>query len=98
MRKPRDIDAELRALTERAKGLKTRKVAQLGELVIATGAEALEPEMLAGALLAAVETKSSDTKEAWRRRGAVFFQRQAGAARKPAGDAGGGAPGQGGDQ
>jgi DNA-binding protein H-NS len=76
MRKPRDIDAELRALTEKAKGLKTRKIAQLGELVIATGAETLAPEILAGVLLAAVETRAGDTQEAWRRRGAAFFQRQ----------------------
>jgi DNA-binding protein H-NS len=37
MRKPRDFDAELKALEDKARGLKTRKVRQLGELVIATG-------------------------------------------------------------
>ena len=37
MRKPRDFDSELKALTEKAKQLKSRKVLQLGELVIATG-------------------------------------------------------------
>src|SRR5690606_19787164 len=36
MRKPRDYDAELKALEDKAKELKTRKVQQLGELVIAT--------------------------------------------------------------
>ena len=41
MRKPRDYDAELKALSERAAELKSRKVQQLGELVIATGADAL---------------------------------------------------------
>ena len=41
MRKPRDYDAELKALEDKAKELKTRKVQQLGELVIATGADAL---------------------------------------------------------
>ena len=41
MRKPRDFDAELKALNEKAAQLKTRKVKQFGELVIATGAEAL---------------------------------------------------------
>lgn len=30
MRKPRDIDAELRALADKAKGLKARKISQLG--------------------------------------------------------------------
>ena len=38
VRKPRDFDAELKALDDKARGLKTRKVHQLGELVIATGA------------------------------------------------------------
>jgi len=41
MRKPRDFDAELKALEDKAKELKTRKVRQLGELVIATGADTL---------------------------------------------------------
>ncbi|MGX7872852.1 conjugal transfer protein TraD [Mesorhizobium sp. ORM6] len=41
MRKPRDFDAELYALEEKARELKTRKVQQLGELVIATGADQL---------------------------------------------------------
>nr|WP_269147192.1 conjugal transfer protein TraD [Paracoccus denitrificans] len=50
MRKPRDYDAELKALEDKARELKTRKVQQLGELVIATGADALTAEELAGAL------------------------------------------------
>jgi Conjugal transfer protein TraD len=41
MRKPRDLDAALKALEDKARGLKTRKVQQLGELVIATGADTL---------------------------------------------------------
>jgi DNA-binding protein H-NS len=41
MRKPRDFDAALKALEDKARGLKTRKVQQLGELVIATGADTL---------------------------------------------------------
>lgn len=40
MRKPRDYDAELKALEDRTKELKTRKVQELGELVIATGRRA----------------------------------------------------------
>ncbi|WP_247447661.1 conjugal transfer protein TraD [Bradyrhizobium sp. 197] len=39
MRKPKDFDADLKALEDKARGLKTRKVRQLGELVIATGAD-----------------------------------------------------------
>ena len=39
MRKPRDFDGELKALQDKARDLKSRKVHQLGELVIATGAD-----------------------------------------------------------
>ena len=39
MRKPRDFDAELKALGDEARDLRNRKVQQLGELVIATGAD-----------------------------------------------------------
>jgi hypothetical protein len=41
MRKPRDFDAELKALGDKARDLKGRKVQQLGELIIATGADTL---------------------------------------------------------
>ncbi|MGY4306159.1 hypothetical protein ACVIJ6_003402 [Bradyrhizobium sp. USDA 4369] len=51
MRKPRDFDADLKALEDKARGLKNRKVRQLGELVIATGADALSADELAGALI-----------------------------------------------
>ncbi|ASR53161.1 conjugal transfer protein TraD [Blastomonas fulva] len=74
MRKPRDYDAELQALNDKAKQLKTRKQTQLGELVIATGADALGTEILAGVLLAAIGTDDAARKEAWRKRGAAFFQ------------------------
>lgn len=72
MRKPRDYDAELRALGDKAKQLKSRKQSQLGELVMATGADDLTIEELAGALLAAT-TAERPTREAWRKRGAAFF-------------------------
>ena len=74
MRKPRDFDAELKALDDKTRGLKTRKVQQLGELVIATGADALSAYELAGALIVLAETKDAGKKEAWARRGAAFFQ------------------------
>ena len=61
-------------LTEKAKGLKERKVRKLGELIVATGADTLPLELLAGTLLAAVETKDANAKEAWRTRGAAFFR------------------------
>lgn len=74
MRKPRDYDAELKALSDKAKALRTRKQNQLGELVIATGADALSVDELAGALLVAVATTDAAAKEAHRKRGAAFFQ------------------------
>lgn len=77
MRKPRDIDSELKALEAKAKTLKERRVRQLGELVIATGADTLDTEMLTGALLDAVSTKDTNAKEGWRKAGASFFQRSA---------------------
>ena len=79
MRKPRDIDSELKALAERAKQLKERRVLQLGELVIATGADSTDAETLAGALLDIAGISDAARKESWRKRGATFFQ---GAARK----------------
>jgi hypothetical protein len=75
MRKPRDYDSELKALDEKARLLRARKVQQLGELVIACGADALSPEQLAGALLGVAETSDAATREGWRQRGAAFFQR-----------------------
>ena len=75
MRKPRDFDSELKALTDKARQLKERKVHQLGELVIATGADALSVEQLAGLLLAGVANKDAAAKESWSKRGAAFFQR-----------------------
>ncbi|MFM9851769.1 MAG: conjugal transfer protein TraD [Sphingomonadaceae bacterium] len=76
MRKPRDYDSELKALSDKAKALKSRKVLQLGELVIATGADALDPETLAGALLGIIKTKDAKEREAWRTSGAAFFRGQ----------------------
>jgi hypothetical protein len=77
MRKPRDFDAELKAIGEKARDLKSRKVQQLGELVIATGADALSADELAGALIVLAETKEAGKREAWARRGAAFFQGRA---------------------
>jgi hypothetical protein len=74
MRKPRDYESELKALEQKARQLKERKLHQLGELVLATGADALQAEHLAGALLSAVESTDVAIKEGWRKRGAAFFQ------------------------
>jgi len=77
MRKPRDFDAELKALSDKAKQLRERKVHQLGELVIATGADEFSIEQLTGLLLAGKESKDPGAKESWRKRGAAFFLRGA---------------------
>jgi hypothetical protein len=76
MRKPRDFDSELKALDGKARQLKQAKLQQLGELVVATGADALPVEQLTGALLAAAGTSDMIAREDWRQRGAAFFQRQ----------------------
>ena len=44
MRKPRDFDAQLKALNEKAKQLKDRKFRQYGDLVIETGVEVIDIE------------------------------------------------------
>lgn len=75
MRKVRDYDAELKVLGEKAKALKERRVRQLGELVMATGADALDTETLAGVLLTAVSNSDQGMKEGWRGVGATFFRR-----------------------
>ena len=82
MRKVRDYDAELRALGDKARTLKAKKVQQLGELVTSTGADALDADILAGALLHAATVKDAATKEGWRKAGAAFFLGKGG---KPAG-------------
>ncbi len=78
MRKPRDYDAKLKALDDKARRLKVRKREQLGELVIATGADALSAEQLAGAMLLAVEATEASVKEAQHTRGAAFFRAKSG--------------------
>ena len=74
MRKPRDIDSELKALADKAKQLKERRARDLGALVMATGADALDAQVLTGALLDAAANKDKAIGEAWRKRGAAFFQ------------------------
>ncbi|GHH26111.1 hypothetical protein GCM10008023_40230 [Sphingomonas glacialis] len=83
MRKVRDYDAELKALNDKARSLKAKRVEQLGQLVSATGADALDAETLAGVLLEAIASKDLAAKEGWRSKGAAFFQRRG---RKSGGD------------
>jgi DNA-binding protein H-NS len=87
MRKPRDLDAELASLSERAKTLKARRVTQLGELVIASGADGLDLETLMGALLAAASEPHATVRAGWKVKGAAHFQGKTAGAR-PRGGAG----------
>ncbi|MEO8722707.1 MAG: conjugal transfer protein TraD [Sphingobium sp.] len=94
MRKPRDYDSELKALNDKAKLLKERKVRQLGELVTITGADTLDMETLAGALLTVAANRSTNEVEGWRRRGRDFFQGKASSpSRRTQSDVGGAAAG-----
>ena len=105
VRKVRDYNAELKALGDKARSLKAKRVEQLGQLVAATGADALDAETLAGVLLDAIGSKDSSAKEAWRSKGAAFFQRRgrkgggtatidgSGATAEPGGGASGGSGG-----
>ena len=75
MRKVRDYDAELSALRDKAKAIKARKVEQLGALVVATGADALDLEVIAGMLRhGLIEAKQESVKESWRAEGATFLR------------------------
>ena len=75
MRKVRDYDAELKALNDKARALKARKIEQLGALVVATGADALDLEVIAGMLRHGVmEAKLDSVKESWREDGAMFLK------------------------
>ncbi|MBI0539134.1 conjugal transfer protein TraD [Roseomonas sp. KE2513] len=78
-RRPRDIEAELKALQDKARQLRIRQKSQLGELLLSTGAaDALDPDALAGLLLRGLEQAKSDPKavEGWRKRGEAFFRRE----------------------
>jgi len=69
----KDYNAELAALKQRQRELRHRQVQQLGELVVATGADTLDPAVLAGALLAAVDADKA-AREMWRNAGARFLE------------------------
>jgi hypothetical protein len=76
IRIPRNVDAELEAMKQRARKLKDRRTTQLGELVQSTGADTLPVEVLAGALLAIAQQSRRDPEAArkWSERGAAFFR------------------------
>jgi len=76
MRKPRDFDSALKTLTDKAKALQQTKRRQLGELIVATGADAIDIETLAGGLLAVVQTRDAAQKQIWRKLGEEFFRKE----------------------
>ena len=77
MRKVRDYDAELKSLKDKERALKARKVEQLGALVVATGADVLDLEVIAGMLRHGVtQAKENSVKESWRADGATFLERR----------------------
>ena len=95
-RRPRDYDAELQALMEQARKVKSQKTTKLGELVQITGADALPFEALAGALLAAVEQakKQPEAVARWTERGHAFFRAGGKKGKQaPSADPAGGPPG-----
>lgn len=97
-RRPRDIEAELKALQDKARQLKSKQKAQLGELLMATGAaEALDPDALAGLLLHGIEQAKREPKalEGWRKRGEAFFRRERAKDAAASADAANGADGGG---
>jgi hypothetical protein len=75
MRKPRDFDAALKTLTEKTKALKENKRRQLGDLIVATGADVLDIDTLAGALIATVQSTDAAQRQAWKRVGVEFFRK-----------------------
>ncbi|MBA4758154.1 conjugal transfer protein TraD [Sphingosinicella sp.] len=88
MRRPRDYDAEMKLLADKAKALQDRKLRELGQLVTATGADTLGADVLAGVLITAAAATDMVQREEWRTAGAAFFlrgkQAQAGTAKATA--------------
>ena len=97
-RKPKDYEAELQALMERTKKVKSQKTVQLGEIAQLVGADALPLEAFAGALMAALEQsrKQPEAIARWTERGTALFQAggKRGRTAKP-GDAAAGSTGNG---
>jgi hypothetical protein len=74
MRKRQDVDAELKAFADRTRQLKELRIRLLGELVVATGADALTDAELTGALIVIAETTDAAKQEAWAKRGEAYFR------------------------
>ena len=74
MRKVKDYDAEMKALEEKLRALKAERVLHYGQLVLATKADQLDDETLAGLLILGVSSKKADARDGWRDKGQTFFQ------------------------
>ena len=96
MREPPNYAEEMKALKEKADELKRESARRLGELVVATGARELPPDVLAGALLDLVGRYRDDPAglSAFAASGAAFF-RGTGSRRRANGRAGADAAGPG---
>lgn len=102
-RKPRNYRAEWEAAQEKARDLRARHAVELGRIVQATGADALDPEVLAGILVSGVVgAREEKAREAWRDDGVRFFRKRerkrttgasSGAGDPPGGDPQGGSRG-----
>lgn len=78
MKPPRDFNSEIAALKEKEKALRNKRIIELGQLVIATGAaDALPMNVLAGVLVASTEDKNDikSRREDYETIGREFFQR-----------------------
>lgn len=84
----KDYNTELKALQQRQRILRHKHVQQLGELVMATRADALDPETLAGMLLAAVSADKAE-RSVWQSAGTRFLAGRTRARRKVTNDSGG---------
>ena len=77
MRKPRDFDAELKALENKARDLKSPQGAAAWRTGHRHRGRRLSTDELAGALIVLAETREAGKREAWAKRGAAFFQGRA---------------------
>lgn len=74
MRKPRDFDAELKALDDRAKDSRRRRCNSWGNSSSPPGRTHSRRKNWGGALIVLAETKEAGKRQAWAKRGAAFFQ------------------------
>jgi hypothetical protein len=75
MRKPRDIDAELKALQDKQHSLKLKRITQFGELVTATSSGALDLKSSPVCSSMPSNAKADPSVEAWQQRNQSFFRR-----------------------